>query len=129
MVSLPYRVGMLAEYGINLAIRTKAEVMHAVYAVGTEKRPLLDALEPRRPKGGFFSSLVSAFTGQSATPQSDSPALPQPPKDPTKLHEMSVTLTVFTAEVDVKVDKKLFAELLQSMEKTLLHGSGLIRFT
>lgn len=92
--------------------------MHAVYAVGTEKRPLLDTLEPRRPKGGFFSSLVSAFTGQSASPQSESPALPpQPPKDPTELHEMSVTLTVFTAEVDVKVDKKLSAELLRSTKK------------
>ena len=91
--------------------------MHAVYAVGTEKRPLLEVLEPRKPKGGFFSSLVSAFTSQP-TPQPQTPALPpQPPKDPTELHDMNVTLTVFTAEVDVKVDKKLSAELLRSTKK------------
>ena len=42
--------------------------MHAVYAVGTEKRPLLEVLEPRKHKGGFFSSLVPAFTSQP-TPQ------------------------------------------------------------
>lgn len=100
-----------------LAIRIKAEVMHAVYAVGTEKRPLLEVLEPRKPKGGFFSSLVSAFTSQS-TPQLETPALPpQPVKEPTELHEINVTLTVFTAEVDVKVDKKLSAELLRSTKK------------
>ncbi|KAG8215924.1 hypothetical protein J3R82DRAFT_7898 [Butyriboletus roseoflavus] len=98
-------------------IRIKAEVMHAVYAVGTEKRPFLELLEPRRPKGGFFSSLVSVFTNQS-TPQTEAPALPpQPPKDPTEFHEMNVTLTVFTAEVDVKMDKKLSAELLRSTKK------------
>lgn len=91
--------------------------MHAVYAVGTERRPLLEVLEPRRTRGGFFSSLVSAFTSQS-TPQPETPALPpQPPKDPTELHEMSVTLTVFTAEADVKVDKKVSAELLRSTKK------------
>ncbi|KAH0825764.1 hypothetical protein J3R83DRAFT_8923 [Lanmaoa asiatica] len=97
-------------------IRIEAEVMHAVYA-GTEKRPLLEVLEPRKSKGGFFSSLVSAFTSQP-TPQLMAPALPpQPPKDPIELHGMNVTLTVFTAEVDVKVDKKLSTELLRSTKK------------
>lgn len=91
--------------------------MHAVYAAGTEKRPLLEVLEPHRPKGGFFSSLVSVFTSQS-TPRPETPALPpQPPRDPTELHEMNVVLTVFTADVDVKVDKKLSAELLRSTKK------------
>lgn len=115
--SLPHVVCVRTHHKLYLAIRIKAEVMHAVYAVGTEKRPLLEVLEPRKPKGGFFSSLVSAFTSQS-TPQLETPALPpQPPKDPTELHEMNVTLTVFTAEVDVKVDKKLSAELLRSTKK------------
>ncbi|KAF8128969.1 hypothetical protein EV363DRAFT_1220883 [Boletus edulis] len=98
-------------------IRIKVEVMHAIYADGTEKRPLLEVLEPRKPTGGFFSSLVSALTSQS-TPQPETPALPpQPPKDPAELYDMNVTLTVFTAEVDVKVDKKLSAELLRSTKK------------
>ncbi|KAG9310114.1 hypothetical protein JVU11DRAFT_9726 [Chiua virens] len=99
------------------SIRIKADVMHAVYAAGSEKRPLLEVLEPRKPKGGFFSSLVSAFTNQP-TPQPATPVLPpQVPKDPTELYEMSVILTVFTAEVDVKVDKKLSAEIVRSTKK------------
>jgi len=108
---------MRSDHKVYLAIRIKAEVMHAVYAVGTEKRPLLEVLESRKPKRGFFSSLVSAFTSPS-TPQLETLALPpQPPKDPTELHEVNVALTVFTAEVDVKVDKKISAELLRSTKK------------
>jgi hypothetical protein len=102
---------------VYLAIRVKAEVMHAVIAVGTEKRPVIEVVETRKPKGGFFSSIVSAFTSQSS-PQPETPALPpQPHKDPTEIHEINVTLTIFTAEVDVKVDKKLSAELLRSTKK------------
>ncbi|KAI9569179.1 hypothetical protein HD554DRAFT_2093722, partial [Boletus coccyginus] len=99
------------------SIKIEAEVMHAVYAVGTEKRPLLEVLESRKPKRGFFSSLVSAFTSPS-TLQLEALALPpQPPKDPAELHEVNVALTMFTAEVDVKVDKKFSAELLRSTKK------------
>ncbi|KIK92678.1 hypothetical protein PAXRUDRAFT_829728 [Paxillus rubicundulus Ve08.2h10] len=98
-------------------IRIKAEVMHAVFAVGTEKRPVIEVVEPQKPKGGFFSSLVSAFTSQSS-PQPETPVLPpQPHKDPTEIHEINMTLTIFTAEVDVKVDKKFSAELLRSTKK------------
>ncbi|KAF9219210.1 hypothetical protein BS17DRAFT_798263 [Gyrodon lividus] len=97
-------------------ISIKAEVMRAVYAVGSEKRSVIEVVEPRKPKGGFFSSLVSAFTSQS--PRPETPALPPPPpKDPMELHNINVTLTIFTAEVDVKVDKKLSAELLRSTKK------------
>ncbi|KIJ62083.1 hypothetical protein HYDPIDRAFT_176650 [Hydnomerulius pinastri MD-312] len=98
-------------------IRIKAEVMHAVYAVGTEKRPTIAVVEPRKQRGGFFSSIVSAFTGPSSSQPETPVTPPPPPKDPAELHEMNVTLTVFTAEVDVKVDKKLSAELLRSTKK------------
>ncbi|KAH7882874.1 hypothetical protein F5I97DRAFT_1930497 [Phlebopus sp. FC_14] len=97
-------------------IRIKAEVMHAVYVVGTERHPVIAGVEPRKPRGGFFSSIVSAFTNHPS--QAESPPLPpHPPKDPTELHEMSVTLTIFTAEVEVKVDRKLAAELVRSTKK------------
>lgn len=74
--------------------------MHAVHAVGMEKHPLLEVSRPRKSNNRFVAS-------HSALP----------PRPPTKLDKTNVTLTVFTAEVDVNVDKKLYAELLRSTKK------------
>ncbi|EIW74063.1 hypothetical protein CONPUDRAFT_86046 [Coniophora puteana RWD-64-598 SS2] len=113
--------GMMAVRGIRSApIRIKAEVMHAVYSVGTEKPPPLPAEKPvRQAQSGFFSSLFSSFTGGSSTPQRVATPLPPPaPEDPPiKVHESSVTLTIFTADVSVSVDKKMEAELHRSTKK------------
>ncbi|KAI5995735.1 hypothetical protein EDC04DRAFT_2910213 [Pisolithus marmoratus] len=99
-------------------IRIEAEVMRAVYTMTAERRPVLQASEPRKPQGGFFSSLLSSFTTSSTSRRPVSPPVPQlPPRAMTELHQTSVTLTVFTADVNVKVDKKLSAELLRSMKK------------
>lgn len=99
-------------------IRIEAEVMRAVYTVATEKRPVLQASEPRKPQNGFFSSLLASFTTPSTSRRPVSPPVPQlPPRAMTELHQASVALTVFTAEVNVKVDKKLSAELLRSTKK------------
>ena len=92
--------------------------MHGVYATlaGTQKHSSLEGSEPHKSEGGSFSPFDSGPTNQS-TP-SLSKALPsQPPKDSAELHNTSVTLTVFTAEVDVNADKKLSAELLRSTKK------------
>ncbi|KAI6041582.1 hypothetical protein EDC04DRAFT_1265243 [Pisolithus marmoratus] len=99
-------------------IRIEAEVMRAVYTMTAERRPVPQASEPRKPQGGFFSSLLSSFTTSSTSRRPASPLVPQlPPRAMTELHQTSVTLTVFTADVNVKVDKKLSAELLRSMKK------------
>ena len=98
------------------AIHIKTEIMQAVYAVGSEKRSVAHAAEPRKPQSGFFTSLVATFTTPS--PRHETPP-PSPPvsKDLTEILETSVTLTVFTTEVNVNVDRKLSGELLQSMKK------------
>lgn len=99
-----------------LAIHIKAEIMQAVYAVGSEKRSVAHAAEPRKPQSGFFTSLVAAFTTPS--PRHETPPPPPPvSKDSTEILETSVTLTVFTAEVNVNVDRKLSVELLRSTKK------------
>jgi len=90
--------------------------MQAVYVVGSERRSATHPAVPRKPQSGFFSSLVAAFATPNPRPQ----ALPPPPpvpKDLTEIIETSVALTVFTAEVDVSVDKKLSVELLRSTKK------------
>lgn len=92
--------------------------MHAVYVVGTQKRPPLTSVEPRKPQSGFFSSLIATLTTSSASRRSEPPpSPPPPPRNLTEVHETSVTLTVYTAEVGVKVDGKLSAELLRSTKK------------
>ncbi|KAL4076679.1 hypothetical protein V8B97DRAFT_2021990 [Scleroderma yunnanense] len=97
-------------------IQIKAEVMQAVYAAGAEKCSVMHADEPRKPQSGFFTSLVAAFTIPTPRRQ-DSPPPPPVPKDLTELLETSVTLTVFTAEVRVNVDRKLSVELQRSTKK------------
>lgn len=84
--------------------------MHAIYATGTERRPSIEVVGPRRQKGDFFS-----LSQPSPQPENVSQTL-QPPV-PSESHEMNVTLTVFTADVDVRVDAKLSAELLRSTKK------------
>ncbi|KAG6335719.1 hypothetical protein ID866_3377 [Astraeus odoratus] len=98
-------------------IRIDAEVMQAVYAVGAEKRPVLPT-QPRKSQSGFFSSLIATFTSTSTSLRQESlpPATPLS-KDLTEVRVTSVTLTIFNAEVNVKVDKKLSAELLRSTKK------------
>lgn len=101
----------------SAATRIQAQVMHAVYDLGTEKPLVLPVGEPRKvSQGGFFSSLLSTFTShQPVLPK----PLPQPQvnKDPTGVYTSSVTLTMFNADVDVKLDKKLQSELHRSTKK------------
>ncbi|KAJ7594698.1 hypothetical protein C8J56DRAFT_927422 [Mycena floridula] len=98
----------------------KAEVMRYVYTSGTEKPPTPSAT--RRvpaPQGGFFSSLLSSFAGGSTPQRSATPLPPQEVEvvDPLTVNETSVTLSIFSAEADVRLNKKVAAELLRSTKK------------
>jgi hypothetical protein len=84
--------------------------MHAIYAAGTERRPSIEVDGPRRQKGDFFSP-------SQPTPQPENLSQTVQPPVPSESHEMNVTITVFTADVDVRVDAKLSAELLRSTKK------------
>ena len=89
------------------AITIEAEVMHAVNTAGTGGHPLPGVSGPRQSDSRFVSSLAPGLASHSVLP----------PQSPTELHKTNVTLTIFTAEVDVDVDKKLYAELLRSTKK------------
>lgn len=99
-------------------IHIKADIIHAVYAVGSEKRSVAHTTEPHKSQSRFFVLFVVAFTTPAPCHQAP---LPPPPlsKDSTEILETSMTLTVFTAEVSVNVDEKLSVELLQSTKKNL----------
>lgn len=101
-----------------LATRIQAQVMHAVYDLGTEKPLVLPVGEPRKvSQGGFFSSLLSTFTSHHQPVLAKPLPQPQVNKDPTGVYTSSVTLTMFNADVDVKLDKKLQSELHRSTKK------------
>jgi Protein of unknown function (DUF3684) len=103
---------------IEPALIIKAEVMKWVYTAGTEK-PKSVMVEQVKPKmGGFFSSIFSGLTGTS-TPQRAPTPLPPiiDEKDLLSTNESSVVLSIFTADVDVELTKKMSQELHRSTKK------------
>lgn len=112
-------LGMMSVKSVqSAATRIQAQVIHAVYDLGTEKSLVLPVGEPRKvSQGGFFSSLLSTFTSHHQSVLTRPLPQPQANKDPTGVYTSNVTLTMFNADVDVKLDKKLQSELHRSTKK------------
>ena len=94
--------------------------MKWIYTSGSEKKRI-NAPKPSKPAasgGGFFSSLFSSFSGTS-TPQRVSTPLPPapPPVDHLAISETSVSLSIYSASVQVRLDKKLSSEIQRSTKK------------
>jgi hypothetical protein len=105
------------------ALHIKAEVMRWVYTSGTKKkRPLPSPVRSTKSShGGFLSTFSSFFSASGAsTPQRAVTPLPVEPvveMDPLTVTETQVTLSVFSADVDVKLSTKMSAELHRSTKK------------
>jgi hypothetical protein len=91
--------------------------MRWVYSSGTEKpKPL--ALKPEKaPTSTFFS--LKSWLGTNTPQRITTPLPPEPEEvvDPLTVNETSVSLSIFSAEVDVRLDKKVAAELHRSTKK------------
>jgi hypothetical protein len=127
-----------------VALHIKAEVMHWVYASGSAAKPrkrTLPTVEQQTARkavsSGFFSSLFSSFT----SPQRPSTPVPPPlteaeisrrekareaeerekedeeRKRLLAVNETSVTLAVFGAEVEVRLDERMKKEMLRATKK------------
>ncbi|KAI5889804.1 uncharacterized protein SCHCODRAFT_02635666 [Schizophyllum commune H4-8] len=105
----------------STSVSIKAEVMRWVYTSGTEKPPLRPPVVKKEEKPqGFFKSLFSFAAATASTPQITPQQPPPPPpirKDPRKVEETSVNLSIFTMDMDVTLDRKMTAELYRSMQK------------
>ncbi|CDO69004.1 hypothetical protein BN946_scf184834.g11 [Trametes cinnabarina] len=109
--------------GINVTpLSIKAEVMQWVYMAGTEKPQ--PKKEPPKPAagsgGGFFSSLLSSFTGSNSPARAITPTPPPNPGpqiDPRTVVESNVVLSIFSADVVVRLDQKMISELNRSTKK------------
>ena len=105
------------------ALHIKAEVVRWVYAAGTKKKKLLPIVtKPSKPShGGFLSTFSSFFnTSGASTPQRVVTPLPAEPvveTDPLTVTETQVTLSVFSADVDVRLSTKMSADLHRSTKK------------
>lgn len=103
---------------ITTALHIQADLIRWVYLAGSEK------VAPPKPattvkSSGFFSSLFSSLSG-TQTPQRASTPAPAPVVeqiDPTTVTETSVMLSIFSADVAVKLDQKLRSELHRSTKK------------
>lgn len=103
------------------ALHITAEIMQWVFTSGTEKARPTPLLKPNKTagNGGFFSSLFTTIAGAATTQR---PAIPMPTTpaavtDHLTINETSVVLSIFSADVDVRLDKKLAAELHRSTKK------------
>ena len=93
--------------------------MNWVYSTGTEKPKQTPVTEQVKHKNGFFSSLFG-LTGHSTPQRAASPLPPQPAINEAeylKVGQSSVVLTIFTAEVDVKLNHKISEEIHRSTKK------------
>lgn len=96
--------------------------MRWVYSSGSEKKPKHRPVSLKLSKpagaGGFFSSLFTSLSG-NATPQRSATPLPvvEQVVDPLTINETSVSLSIFSADVDIRLNKKVAAELHRSTKK------------
>jgi hypothetical protein len=98
------------------ALRIRAEVLHLVYTSGSEKKAR--ATSVAKPKiSNFFSSLFTSIAGNTTPQRSVTPMAHPDIIDPLSVNETSVALSVFSAEVDVKLNKKISTELYRSTKK------------
>ena len=95
--------------------------MRWVYSVGTDKPTAAVSKVVKtaaQTTGSFFSSLFGL--GGSSTPQRTPTPQPPPPAEEVDLleqHSSAVDLRVYSANVDVRLDRKLSAELERSTKK------------
>ncbi|KAF7315310.1 hypothetical protein MIND_00045600 [Mycena indigotica] len=108
------RLGTMNVAGISsTSLRIEAEIMRWVYTSGTEKP------KPQSKQHEKQSNFFSWFSFNS-TPQRESTPLPEPPEEPAnllKIVETSVSLSVFSAQVNVRLDKAAAAELHRATKK------------
>jgi hypothetical protein len=107
-------------------VTIEADVLNLVFLLASE-RPVPKPAAPVATKpsgssgGGLFSGLWSALSSRATTPLPPSlPARPEPEVKKVDLlgrTKRGVTLTIFGAEVECKVDKGLTVELVRATKK------------
>ena len=109
--------------------------MGCVYKIGTNKTRQVSVVKKKAGPKAKFLSFFASNEGSSTSQQAPSIPPPEPPADEGDLEPDSsnVELTIFTANVDVKLNSKISAELHRSMRKnpprTLKYELIYVRFS
>ncbi|KZT61430.1 hypothetical protein CALCODRAFT_9895 [Calocera cornea HHB12733] len=108
---------MMTVRGIDqTAFRMKATIMRWVYSTGVTK-PLISIPVPSQTgERGFFSAFFSRKQAAATPPPAPTPPIQSEP-DPFTEIESNVALNVYSAHVDVKMDRKLLQELERATKK------------
>ena len=101
------------------ALHIEAEVVRWVYNVGSEKPSAAsrtDTLETATHQtNGFFSPQSDGF--EALTSEATPSTVPKESTDLLEAHSSNIALTIFTANIDVRLDEKMTEELLRSTKK------------
>ncbi|EJU01784.1 hypothetical protein DACRYDRAFT_107520 [Dacryopinax primogenitus] len=108
---------MMTIRGIDqTAFRMKASILRWVYTTGVAK-PIISIPTPSQSnERGFFSAFFSRKQHTPTPPPVPTPAIQSEP-DPFTEIESNVALNVYSAHVDVKMDRKLLQELERATKK------------
>src|SRR6266403_1704139 len=124
---LQFREEFICTFSLT-ALHIDAEVVRWVYTVGSEKPSAAykaDALKTvTHQASGFFSSLFAGF-GASSTPRRTPTPVPVTPKESINLLEANssnVVLTIFAANVDVRLDTNMTRVSRQREKRHTLQG-------
>lgn len=104
-----------------VAVFIQAEAMRWIYTSGTKRLPQsIPKINIPLPTTGFFSSLYSSF-GKAGNSGSRAPPSPVAEiENPINHHEITqtgVSLSIFSATIQVHLDKKMTTELVRSTKK------------
>ncbi|CAE6384073.1 unnamed protein product [Rhizoctonia solani] len=110
--------GMMNATGMtSTSLYMTATVLRWVYNTGTDKKPVpSDKAAKPAPATSFFSSLFSSFTSASSPAPVPVP-LPEPEKDPLEEIESTVKLSIYAAEISVRLDSRMNTELERATKK------------
>ncbi|CAE6531048.1 unnamed protein product [Rhizoctonia solani] len=110
--------GMMNATGMtSTSMYMKATVLRWVYNTGTDKKPIpSDKAAKAAPTTSFFSSLFSSFAS-TPSPAPTPASLPEPEKDPLEEIESTVQLSIYAAEVSVRLDSRMNTELERATKK------------
>lgn len=101
------------------ALHINAEVMRWVYSSGSEnprRTPVSKTFKSMGAKG-FFSSLFTSFSASSQRSDTIPPAAREEVVNPLSIDETNVSLSIFSADVVVRLDRKLSIELHRATKK------------
>jgi hypothetical protein len=106
------------------ALHIKAEVIELVYKVGSEKpsaKSNTDILKSSSHEAnGLFSPFSDGFEASptpQGTPTTHAPVMENETIHLLEANSLNVVLTIFTANVAVRLDKKMTGELLRATKK------------